>query len=84
MGMCLVWSSGGQSPLADGDRQGNAGKSYCTQPSQGKNQSSLLELCSKPDLGTVINVLRCAWERSGDGNGAQSGAGWRGRTRYWH
>lgn len=66
--MCFVWSSLGQSPLADGDRQGNAGKSYCTQPSQGKNQSSPLELCSEPDLGTVINALRCSWESTGDGN----------------
>ena len=71
----MVWSGGGQSPAAGRDRQGNAGKAWLTQPSQGRNQSNLRELCSEPDLVAVINGLRSSWERAGDGEGAQSRAG---------
>jgi len=34
-----------------------------------------LELCSEPDLVMVIDGWSCSWERAGNGEGAQSGAG---------
>lgn len=66
----LVWR-----PSRGRDRQENAGKAWLTQPSWGRNQSSLLELCSEPDLVTVINGCGTSWKRAGNGEGAQSEAG---------
>lgn len=62
-------------PSRGRDSQGNAGKARLTQPSWGRNQSSLLELCSEPDLVTVISGSRSSWKRAGDKEGAQGEAG---------
>uniref|UniRef100_A0A8D2MKG2 AT-rich interactive domain-containing protein 3 n=1 Tax=Zonotrichia albicollis TaxID=44394 RepID=A0A8D2MKG2_ZONAL len=59
-------------------RQGQAGKcrqSLLTQPSWGRNQSSLLELCSEPDLVTAINGSGTSWKRAGDGKRGREDCG---------
>lgn len=66
----MVWR-----PSRGRNCQRNAGKGWLTQPSWGRNQSSLLELCSELDLVTVINGSGTSWKRAGDGEGTQSKAG---------